>query len=208
MKHIYEESLREKDKLVDNLEHRLQTQMYDVQGGPWTNIPKQVASPIHNVSTTGRWDEPNKMDTCQLNTSNLNENNDTHRNMVNNSSSHGSYDIVMLHDSICKDIDINRLLRNTNRCGHKYTTDTIPEIQKLCTEKLEHTATIILHVGINDLKTISVEEVFSDYENAISNLMSKCESLLLSLVTPCHHESLDQKVYEFNKRVFNKFRDV
>ena len=90
--------------------------------------------------------------------------------MVNNSSSQVSYDIVMLHDSICKDIDINRLLRNTNRCGHKYTTDTIPEIQKLCTEKLEHVATIILHVGINDLKTISVEEVFSDYENAISNL--------------------------------------
>jgi hypothetical protein len=63
-------------------------------------------------------------------------------------------------------------------------------------------------VGINDLKTISVEEVFSDYENAISNLMSKCDSLLLSLVTPCHHESLDPKVYEFNKRVFDKFRDV
>jgi hypothetical protein len=114
MKHIYEESLREKDKLVDNLEHRLQTQMYDVQGGPWTNIPKQVASPIHNVSTTGRRDEPNKMDTCQLNTSNLNENNDTYRNMVNNSSSQGSYDIVMLHDSICyletqTDVDTNIL---------------------------------------------------------------------------------------------------
>ena len=61
---------------------------------------------------------------------------------------------------------------------------------------------------INDLKTISVEEVFSDYENAISNLMSKCDSLLLSLVRPCHYESLDQKVYEFNKRVFDKFRDV
>ena len=66
----------------------------------------------------------------------------------------------------------------------------------------------VYHVGINDLKAISVEEVFSDYENAISNLMSKCDSLLLSLVTPCHHESLDQKIYEFNKRVFNKFRDV
>jgi hypothetical protein len=39
--------------LVDNLHARLQTQMYDVQGVPWTNIPKQVASPIHNVSTTG-----------------------------------------------------------------------------------------------------------------------------------------------------------
>ena len=38
--------------------------------------------------------------------------------------------------------------------------------------------------------------------------MSKCDSLLLSLVTPCHYESLDQKVYEFNKRVFDKFRDV
>jgi hypothetical protein len=63
-------------------------------------------------------------------------------------------------------------------------------------------------VEINDLKTISVEEVFSDYENAISNLMSKCDSLLLSLVRPCHYESLDQKVYEFNKRVFDKFRDV
>jgi hypothetical protein len=119
MKHIYKESLHEKDKLVDNLHDRLQTQMYDVQGGPWTNIPKQVASPIHNVSTTGRRDEPNKMGTCQLNTSNLNENNDENRNMVNNSSSQGSYDIVMLHDLICKDIDINRLLRNTNRSGHK-----------------------------------------------------------------------------------------
>jgi regulator of replication initiation timing len=49
MKHIYEESLHEKDKLVDNLHDRLQTQMHDVQGVPWTNIPKQVASPIHNV---------------------------------------------------------------------------------------------------------------------------------------------------------------
>ena len=39
MKHIYEESLHEQDKLVDNLHDRLQTQMYDVQGGPWTNIP-------------------------------------------------------------------------------------------------------------------------------------------------------------------------
>ena len=125
MKHVYEESLHEKDKLVDNLHYRLQTQMYDVQGGLWTNIPEQVASPIYNVSTTGRRDEPNKMGTCQLNTSNLNENNDTNRNMVNNSSSQGSYDIVMLHDSICKDIDINRLLRNTNRSGHKYTMYTI-----------------------------------------------------------------------------------
>jgi F420-0:gamma-glutamyl ligase-like protein len=49
MKHIYEESLHEKDKLIDNLHDRLQTQMYDVQGVPSTNIPKQVASPIHNV---------------------------------------------------------------------------------------------------------------------------------------------------------------
>jgi hypothetical protein len=85
---------------------------------------------------------------------------------------------------------------------------SIPEFQKFSTEKLDHAATFILYSGINDLKIISVEEVFSDYENAISNLMSKCDSLLLSLVTPCHYESLDQKVYEFNKRVFNKFRDV
>ena len=128
--------------------------------------------------------------------------------MVNNSSFQGSYDVVMLHDSICKDIDINRLLRNTNRSGHKHTTYTIPEVQKFCTEKLDHAATIILHVGINDLKTISVEEAFNDYENAISNIMSKCDSLLLSLVTPSHYESLDQKVFEFNKRVFDKFSDV
>jgi hypothetical protein len=85
---------------------------------------------------------------------------------------------------------------------------SIPEFQKFCTEKLDQAATITLHAGINDLKNITVEEVFSDYENAISNLMSKCDSLLLSLVTPCHCESLDQKIYEFNKRVFNKFRDV
>jgi hypothetical protein len=61
-----EESLHEKDKLVDNLHYRLQTQMYDVQGGPLANIHKQVASPIHSVSTTGRRDEPNKMGTSLI----------------------------------------------------------------------------------------------------------------------------------------------
>jgi hypothetical protein len=34
MKHIYKESLHEKDKLVDNLHDRLQTQMYDCARRP------------------------------------------------------------------------------------------------------------------------------------------------------------------------------
>jgi hypothetical protein len=62
-----------------------------------------------------------------------------------------TYDILMVYDSICKDIDINRLLRGTNIRGVKQTTCTVPEVQK---------STIILHVGTNDLKKMSANEAF------------------------------------------------
>ena len=94
----------------------------------------------------------------------------------------------MLHDSICRDIDIHRLLTNTDRKGLKRTSYTALAAQQFC-EDLTHAATIILYVGINDLKEMSVEEAFDMYETAVNRLLEKSDGLLFSLVIPCRYES-------------------
>jgi hypothetical protein len=114
------------------------------------------------------------------------------------------YDVLMLHDSICRDIDIHRLLTNTDRKGFKRTTYTALAAQQFC-EDLIHAATTILHVGINDLKEMSVLEAFEMYETAVDKLLEKSDGLLLSLVSPCRYERLNQKVSEFNDKVKNKY---
>jgi hypothetical protein len=86
---------------------------------------------------------------------------------LNTEDNNGTYDILMVYGSICKDIDINRLLRGTNTRGVKQTTYTVPEVQK---------STIILHVGINDLKKMSANEAFIDYGNVVKILMEKSNS--------------------------------
>jgi hypothetical protein len=113
--------------------------------------------------------------------------NTTHieNNSTNHDNGNGMYDVLMLHDSICRDIDIHRLLTNTDRKGFKRTTYTA---QQFC-EDLIHATTTILHVGINDLKEMSVEEAFEMYETAVDKLLEKSDGLLLSLVIPCRYES-------------------
>jgi hypothetical protein len=43
------------------------------------------------------------------------------------------------------------------------------------------------------------------YETAVDKLLEKSDGLLLSLVSPCRYERLNQKVSEFNDKVKNKY---
>ena len=122
--------------------------------------------------------------------------------------SKAKYDVVMLHDSICHDIDLNRLLRFTDRTGQKVTTYTIPQALEFSNEKLSYASSVILHVGINDLKKVPADDAFQEYEKLISNLMSKCDYLVLSLVTPCGYQILHRKIEEFNGKVVDKFKGI
>jgi hypothetical protein len=47
--------------------------------------------------------------------------------------------------------------------------------QQFC-EELTHATTTILHVGINDLNEMSVEEAFEMYEIAVDKLLEKSDA--------------------------------
>ena len=135
----------------------------------------------------------------------------------NNSDSHGKsthgtkqqhdnkYDILFLHDSICHNIDIHKLLNYKNRQGQKKLTSTSTEAYELF-KTVEHANTTILHVGINDLKRHDrVEDAFNNYENLVELMKSKTDEIVLSLVTPCKPLILNEKVTRFNKLVADKY---
>jgi hypothetical protein len=164
LKETYEVRLKDKDNTIQNLQDHIQSYLYDVQGGPWSKVPGET---IQHVSADRV--EPRGTQEQTHTSSSSNSGIQTNMNRtLNTEDNNGTYDILMVYDSICKDIDINRLLRGTNIRGVKQTTCTVPEVQK---------STIILHVGTNDLKKMSANEAFIDYENVVKILMEKSNSV-------------------------------
>jgi hypothetical protein len=97
----------------------------------------------------------------------------------------------MLHDSICREIDIQRLLRNSQsqRKGFKQVAYTAVEAQKF-SDSISYANTVVLHVGINDLKVCSADDAFYEYEIAVNKLLKKTDykhffKLDASTLLPC-----------------------
>jgi hypothetical protein len=62
-----------------------------------------------------------------------------------------NYEVLFMHDSICHDIDIHRLLAKSDHKGVKQTTYTVNQATKFL-EKVGKCYLIMVHVGIKDLK--------------------------------------------------------
>ena len=125
------------------------------------------------------------------------------------SSESGKYDILMLHDSICREIDIQRLHRNSQsqRKWFKQVAYTAVEAQKF-SDDISYANTVVLHVGLNDLKVCSADDAFYEYEITVNKLLKKTDCLLLSCVTPVKYERLNEKVAEFNEKIKSRFSKV
>ena len=91
---------------IDTSIENLKT-LYPVQGNRSIQ-PSEIHTKVSNSSSsTTSTTENNIHDTCKTT-----ENVHTDNNNLGSSES-GKYDILMLHDSICREIDIQRLLRNS-----------------------------------------------------------------------------------------------
>lgn len=118
--------------------------------------PSEMHTKVSNSSSsTTSTTENNIYDTCKTT-----ENVHTDNNNLGSSES-GKHDILMLHDSICREIDIQRLLRNSQsqRKGFKQVAYTAIETQKF-SDNISYANTVVLHVGINDLKVCSADDAF------------------------------------------------
>jgi hypothetical protein len=88
------------------------------------------------------------------------------------------YDILFLHDSICHEIDMRRLIAGSHRKGEKVTTYTIEDASFVVSE-MNFAQTILLHVGINNLKSQPAEEVLSQFSDLVNLACTKSGNVVI-----------------------------
>lgn len=98
-------------------------------------------------------------------------------------SSRNEYDILFLHDSIWYDTDMRRLIAGCKRNGEKQATCTIEETSSFISQ-ISYVQSLILHIGINNLKSQPAEEVFTQFVDLVNQALEKCDKLVISLPTP------------------------
>ncbi|VDH94291.1 Hypothetical predicted protein [Mytilus galloprovincialis] len=117
-----------------------------------------------------------------------------------------SCDVIMIHDSICYDIDMRRLINGSNMTGKKITAYTIQKAEEVI-KNINQTDILILHVGVNDLKTHNVEESFQQYVSLVNSALSVSNNLVLSLMTPSAADFLNDKISKMNNLIASEFEN-
>ena len=172
----YDRQLADKDKQIDNLQDRLQNYMYDSNGNPWNKVETRRSSNSSSYTNTEISSKPKLQ----------------------------NYEVLFMHDSICHDIDIHCLLAKSDHKGVKQTTYTVNQATEFL-EKVGKCDLIMVHVGINDLKSQSVETVFPKFVELINEAKSKANEVLISMLTPAREDALDRKVIEMNNMIYSTF---
>lgn len=129
LKQDYESKLKEKDKQSSDLQDRIQSYLYDLNGEPWGKIiskheeqevqmGKNQFNPTNNRINTSSLKDRQHKDTPEQS---------DHRRKDQEKRKGSDYDILFLHDSICHEIDMRRLIAGSNRKGVKVITYTIED---------------------------------------------------------------------------------
>ena len=91
------------------------------------------------------------------------------------STSNEKNDLVLIHDSICRNIDTDRLVDRSGLNGVKRFAVTLRDAEDLLDES-DHLKVIILQVGINDLKSKSIEDIFFGIQQMCVEMSKKSQS--------------------------------
>ena len=120
-------------------------------------------------------------------------------------SSNEKNDLVLIHDSICRNIDIDRLVDRSGLNGVKRFAGTLRDAEDLLDES-DYLKVIILHAGINDLKSKSIEDTFSAYNRCVSKCRRITDRVILSLLTPSKDQTLGGKIVGLNNSILSSFQ--
>ena len=86
---------------------------------------------------------------------------------------------------------------NKDSCSFKY----------MLTE-IDSAKSILIHVGINNLKKQSAQETFQNYLDMMKTACEKSSDIIISLPTPAKSRYLNEKVQEFNRYTEDRFRNA
>jgi hypothetical protein len=99
---------------------------------------------------------------------------------------------------------MRRLIAGSHRKGEKVTTYTIEDASFVVSE-MNFAQIILLHVGINNLKSQPAEEVLSQFSNLVNLARTKSGNVVISLPTPSRTEYLNYRVQDFNTLIKSNF---
>ena len=105
--------------------------------------------------------------------------------------------ITLLHDSVCKEIHMGRLTARGEGKGARLYAPTIRDASK-AVDNLSNCEIVVLHTGVNDLKSKNVDQVIDEYENLIHKIIAKpVKRIITSLPTPSTTKPWDKKNLKF-----------
>ena len=113
-------------------------------------------------------------------------------------------DITLVHDSIHKHININRLVKSTGKTIKSECTATIEQFEnKMINMKLKTNGLLVVHVGTNDIRQgKNANEAAKSYENTIQRVTRKGHKVIVSLLTAVKRRDLDKDISIFNEKLY------
>ena len=73
-------------------------------------------------------------------------------------------------------------------------------------DDMENVKVIILHVGVNNHRSKSVEETFSLYNKCVIKCLERADRVIISLLIPCRQQPLSSKVVGLNYLILSNFQ--
>ena len=200
----------EKESNIHKLQDRLMSIESEINGEKWQTVkPKvkdktlQVDLSKHDENQSVMNDAPNTEIVDLVNTDELNASKSQDEVITEIE----TVDLILLHDSVCKHINLNRFLAGSTSKGRSYTTYTISEAaEKL--KQLPRVKTLVLHVAVNDLKSQdSAVHCFERYKSLIDEAQNKSDKLIWSLPLPSDEQPLQSNIVAFNSLVLSSFNN-
>lgn len=185
----YKDRIKDKDILINNLQDRLQTMKYDSEGGSWIVHNRVNSSPTRDSAS---YIFPTS--TSQTSATDTEEHPPTD-------------DIVLLHDSICKHVNMSQLTAGSDLKGSEIKCSTLEAVSETVRRINKSVPHVVIHVGVNDLRKphSSVDDVFSKYCQTVHDVSSKSDKITLSLLLPCDEQPLCSNIMALNNLIITKF---
>ena len=171
----YRDIIKDKDVMID----KLQTQRYDSEGGEWCLQPRGRPA-LNNVGAS-------------------------QMSSISEVDAQPNGDIVLLHDSVCKHVNMSQLVAGTNMKGLEIRCSNIEACRDAVKKFSRSVPHIVVHVGINDLRTQDVEVVFTKYCQMVRDIADKSEKVTISLLLPCDEQPLSSRVVALNNRLTTEY---
>ena len=201
----------ELQKEVKDLRSELQTINYDIEGGKWeTNNPAkftQTSSSAEVESQRNIHNHPAGASASIQNISNSGITPETDFINVDPDEISIKEDILLLHDSVCKHINMNRLTTGTTKKGVSLRSPTIMDANDTVGKMNNRCERIVMHVGINDLRNerATVPEIFSNFKILVENALKKADKVVISLPLPCEDQPLQSYIASFRSLVLSEY---